>query len=217
MKLVALVIAALVGAGATYAWKTGEITDLRDRLEAAEAAGEAAREADSETSEEESALRARIARMQKRLRRLLARLDRSVEPSTALLEDGRHFGFIKEFIQSEDGTQLVVDIAEFLTGEEADRAAAQAGAIEEGEQVPNDYFIRNENPLLRTLAIAPGPQITLSTWDRHNIPTEKTVDLRTLIRIFEEPDDWEESVSRSGYWLTLEDQTIVVLEEQYVP
>ena len=43
-----------------------------------------------------------------------------------------------------------------LTGQEAVDAAVEAGYIAPGEDLPNDYFIRNENPQKREFTVADG-------------------------------------------------------------
>ena len=58
---------------------------------------------------------------------------------------------------------VVADYAQWLTGDAANQAALEDGAIGEGETVPNDYYIRNQNPQLRTLPVAPEVAINLPT------------------------------------------------------
>lgn len=74
-------------------------------------------------------------------------------PAPALatdLKDGNHHAFVTAF----DGHTVTVDVAQFLTGR-----AGVAAAREAGEE-PFDYFIKNENPRLRTLTVAAGVRIT---------------------------------------------------------
>ncbi|MGH9197349.1 MAG: hypothetical protein ACRD1T_16610, partial [Acidimicrobiia bacterium] len=136
-----------------------------------------------------------------------------IAPPIVELDDGRYFGFIKAVAIDLLPPTLVVDLAEFFTGEEADQARARDGSP--GEDL--DYYIRNVNPLLRQLKMALSVQITLSTWDRHNIPDPKKVDLATFERIFSATKPWEQNVVRNGYWITVTGGRVVELEEQYVP
>lgn len=106
-----------------------------------------------------------------------------------------------------------MDLAEFFTGEEADRARAEDGYP--GEDL--DYYVRNVNPKLRTFLLDHSADITLATWDRHNIPVEKPVEVDTFIRIFTRPKPWEQNVLSNGYWITVTDGIVTKLEEQYVP
>lgn len=55
------------------------------------------------------------------------------------LADGEYFAWLKGLT----GDGVIVDPAEMLTGEEARQAAIEAGIISEGEDLPNDFFIRN--------------------------------------------------------------------------
>lgn len=74
--------------------------------------------------------------------------------------------------------RVTLDVVELLTGAEAARAAAQAGAAE----VPpmNDYYIRNVNPLLRTLLVTPGAPITVNVHGRAESGSTSTDISKTL-------------------------------------
>jgi hypothetical protein len=58
-------------------------------------------------------------------------------------------GFIKRAYEEGGGRKIDIDYADFLTGEEAERAAADAG-----DEVNNDYYIRNVNPKVRTFSVS---------------------------------------------------------------
>ena len=63
-------------------------------------------------------------------------------------------GYIDE-VWEEGGTRYIsIDYAEMLTGQEAMDAAVEAGYIAPGEDLPNDYFIRNDNPQKREFTVA---------------------------------------------------------------
>lgn len=130
------------------------------------------------------------------------------------LEDGKHFGYIRSV--SADDPNIVIDIAEFLSGKKAQEAAEKAGAVEEGEPVPNDYYISNVNPQLRRLTLQPAATIQILNFDTGNLAMEE-VDLRTFARIFQHPKESEAGHLRSGYWVTIVNGEIVGVEEQYVP
>jgi hypothetical protein len=139
------------------------------------------------------------------------------EPDLMHPADGRYFGFISSIDSYPTTTTMVFDPADFLTGARAQRAAEQAGVVKKGEPVPADYYIRNVNHRLHKVLISSAVHITLSTWDRHNIPNPKRVDLPTLERIVRAPRLWEQSVVRNGYWMNVVNGRVVKLEEQYVP
>ena len=138
----------------------------------------------------------------------------SPSPSPAL-EDGRHFGFIESVdIRSLPGT-MVFDLALFLTGDEANQAAAEHG---DETPVPNDYYIVNDNPRLRTLIVSSDIRILLLDW-RH-----------CCDRLFPaDPDRFQDSFFQntypagnykgkfSTYWVTVNGGVVTAIEEQYLP
>jgi hypothetical protein len=135
-------------------------------------------------------------------------------PSPAL-EDGRHFGFIESVdIRTLPGT-MVFDLALFLTGDEANQAAAEHG---DETPVPNDYYIVNDNPRLRSLVVSSDIRILLLDW-RH-----------CCDRLFPaDPDRFQDSFSLtkypagnykgkfSTYWVTVNGGVVTAIGEQYLP
>jgi hypothetical protein len=78
-------------------------------------------------------------------------------PATGL-RDGQHVAHIVAVDPS--ARRITVDVVELFTGQEAARAAAEDNAAE--VPPPNDYYIRNANPALRTLSVVPGASITVN-------------------------------------------------------
>jgi hypothetical protein len=132
------------------------------------------------------------------------------------LEDGRHFGYVKSVDLVGSPETLVFDLAEFLQGEAANEAAREDGVIGDGESVPNDYYIRNRNPLLRTLVLDEDLELTVVDWDHCCVEIEG--DLVLFAAAFEEEDpSGTYRGSRSPYWLTVAGGRVVGIEEQYLP
>lgn len=138
----------------------------------------------------------------------------SASPSPSpTLEDGRHFGYIRS-VDAEART-LRFDLAEFLTGEAANQAAAEHG---DEVPVPNDVYIVNDNPRLRTLPISPR----LEVWV---IDPKRCCDLtRGDVQLFldafatrHHPWDAPYQGRRAPYWITVRDGVIVEIEMQYLP
>lgn len=134
------------------------------------------------------------------------------------------FGFLIEVGPDE----LTADYADFLTGEEANEAAIAAGEIEEGESVPNDYFIRNVNPQLRTLLI-PAPPVVVVPTSETGAVTEVDIPFVEWLGFFDDGRPWplgeapfEEPFFLPGaegapYWLTIVDGSVVQIRQQYLP
>lgn len=82
----------------------------------------------------------------------------AVEPTGDALPDGESFGFLQSVDPS--ARTLSFDLAQLFKGHEAVVAARADGEIEpEATEIANDYYIRNVNPKLRTVAIAPGATV----------------------------------------------------------
>jgi hypothetical protein len=134
----------------------------------------------------------------------------------AELEDGRHFGFVKTV--DIEGLALEFDLAYFLTGDEANEAAEEHG---EEVPVPNDYYIVNDNPRLRTLGVAPDLEILLFDWNRccdETFPAGFEEFAQAIAA--GEPLTIGDRLyygAFSPYWLTVEGGAVTRIEEQYLP
>jgi len=134
-------------------------------------------------------------------------------PDPAALGEGRHFVMAEEVTGSGNDRALVLDLAYFLTGDDANEAAAEHG---EETPTPNGYFIVNDNPKLRTVALSPAATVMY-------IPVESCCDAQEG-----DLSAWADSVNgtvQSDYphmpstwwWVTVQAGRIVAIEQQYLP
>jgi hypothetical protein len=144
----------------------------------------------------------------------------------ALPEGVREFAYVVGIEASDDGTVVVTaDYAQFLTGDEAIQAAIEDGFIVEGETVPNDYYIVNENPQLRELALDPNAPIVLNACfvDGECVTQIRvTIEQWMVLQEGDMPEGLGEGFQWYGegtlpYWVILEGETIIGIEEQYLP
>ena len=75
----------------------------------------------------------------------------------------RGMGYIDKVWESGGVRHISIDFAEMLTGEEAKKAAIEAGELAPDEDLPNDYFIRNVNPKKREFTVSNSVAITTAT------------------------------------------------------
>jgi len=139
----------------------------------------------------------------------------TTEAVKAPLPDGRHFGFIKSIDLNASPATMVFDLAYFLTGDEANAAAAERG---DEVPVPNDYYIVNDNPKLRMLQVSPNVDIELVDWknccDRVFKPNwQKFQDSFAL----DEPPAGRYKGKFTNYWVTVNGGEVVQIQEQFVP
>ena len=140
-------------------------------------------------------------------------------PSTSAgsaLEDGRHFGYVRSI--DVDGGTIEFDLAYFLSGEEANQAYQEATG--DTGPVPNDHFVVNDNPMLRTLALAPDVRLRLLDWN-HCCETFFDGDLALFAQAIEEQADVADGDliyrGQSQWWITVENGVVTEIEEQYSP
>ncbi len=132
--------------------------------------------------------------------------------STGVIEDGRSFVFLKAVANLDTTPNLTFDLGYFLTGEEANQAAADRG---DEVPVPNDYYIINDNPKLRTVPIDPAAEILVYDWAKC-CDSYTSITLERFAGYAADPTRRFHGIS-SPHWITVENGVIVKIEEQYLP
>ncbi len=129
-----------------------------------------------------------------------------------------HFGYIRSVSTAGPAATLAFDEAEFLTGKAAQKAAEEDGAVEPGEPVPNDYYVRNSDKTTQTLRLANDAKITAKRCKlcRHGRPGELGPFLASFMQGRQTYADPYRG-KYSQYWLTIRDGEVVAIDEQYVP
>lgn len=123
-------------------------------------------------------------------------------PGVGALPDGDWYGIVTETSADE----LEFDLACWFTGADAVAAAAEDGE----EPPPNDYYVRNQNDLIRVIAAATDAEVT---WypDFGDPTSEATTTYADWIELIADRD------FTPGVWLEIEDGVIVAIAEQWVP
>jgi hypothetical protein len=142
-----------------------------------------------------------------------------VETRTVTLEpprDTAFFGHIKSLKRQGDHFVMRFDPAWFLGGVTANTAAAEDGAVDPGQPVPNDYYIVDESDRLLTFRVAGNARVRVLTYPGRVHPTRISVAQlaqivrgKSRIRLFEPLD--------SGLWITLHINTVRTIDQQYRP
>lgn len=132
-------------------------------------------------------------------------------PGSPVLEDGRHFVYVRTGSRRVDGTAKVrFDLAYFYTG-----AKAETEAAERGDEVVDGYYIVNDNPRLRTLPVADDVEVVY-------VPEGNCCELQPG-----NIDAWLEAVLATNptdypgtnvpWWFTVEGGQVTRIEQQYLP
>jgi len=131
------------------------------------------------------------------------------------LADGRH----PVYLNGTDvpGRTLTFDVIQFLTGQAANDAY-HADFPEDPEDVPNDYYIVNENPRLRTAPVAESVTVMVLGGGGEWSPDLSPIDFVALpAHLSASPPGEGTALSSSPYWLTVASGVITDIEEQYLP
>jgi hypothetical protein len=132
----------------------------------------------------------------------------TTDSQPAVLVDGRHPVIIKTV--DPDRRTITFDLIQLYWGDDATREAAKD---HQESPPPNDYYIRNLNPRLRTLPVRADAPITCNT-----ITAGYTGSATKNVRL---PLDRLAIVLPHGggglFWITVRHDQVVRIAEQYVP
>ena len=125
------------------------------------------------------------------------------------------FGYIKSLTRDGARYRMRFDPAWMLSGETANVAAAQDGAVEPGEPVPNDNYVINEGKRLVTYFVSPDARVTVLK----SGPDGSRVSVEALARLISRRDapfkPWEPLTT--GFWISVDIDTVRALDQQYRP
>jgi hypothetical protein len=127
------------------------------------------------------------------------------------------FGYIASIAPKGSAYTLRFDPALWLEGRTANVAAAEDGAINPGQPVPNDYWIRNPDHKLLTYILPANAHVTILV----NLQTTK-VGVATLANLLGTAKGcggkYQLRLScRLGFWLGYSIDTVKSLDQQYQP
>jgi len=123
--------------------------------------------------------------------------------TTDSLPDGEWFGYVSDATRDD----LEFDLACWFTGDAAAQAAAEDG---EESPPPNDYYVRNVNPALRTLGVEAAAVVS---W----LPSPGDPSTETTIAFADWVSDRTTRGFQPGVWITIAGGTVTEVREQYVP
>jgi hypothetical protein len=124
------------------------------------------------------------------------------------------FGHIKSLETKGGGFVMRFDPEWFLSGSTASAAAAEDGAVEPGQPVPNDNYRVDERHRLFTYKVPTDAHVTVIT----KAPTGTPITVSQLaaivngtnkLKLFEPLD--------SGAWIVVRDDTVRSIDQQYQP
>ena len=129
------------------------------------------------------------------------------------------FGHIAGLTRSGDGWTMRFDPELFLSGETANKAAAEDGAVEPGQPVPNDNYRLEEGHRLLTYRVPDDAHVRVLT--RKGDPANfgaTPISVAELARVLEGTSDVRlfEPLD-TGVWLAIHGDTVRSIDQQYQP
>ncbi len=135
----------------------------------------------------------------------------SVDPEAESIpqpEAAEQFAFVTKATQSGGKVKLSLDYAQFLTGDAAATAAADAG----GESPPpNDYYILNTNTKVRLLPVAAGAKFTVALSSPDDTKELSAAQFRDVIA------NNTDGAADAPYWFTIKSGVVTGGHEQWTP
>jgi hypothetical protein len=146
------------------------------------------------------------------------------QASERAANDGRHFGYIRELQRQDDGELIVAfDAATWFFNAEAGRAAVEDGVIAGPDELPNGFYIRNLDPTVELLPLAPDADVVLlgrSEDDEGHIG-ENPADVITLERLFEdgalEEPRYRDAWPDAPFWIEFVAGRVERVRQQFLP
>ena len=142
-----------------------------------------------------------------------------METGSASPEENVLFGHIDSLTRKGDHYELRFDPAWFLSGETANAAAAEDGAVEPGEPVPNDNYVVEEGHRLLTYLVPDDAKVSVLT--RGGDPAQlgaTPISVSELARIVQGTSGLDLSESlETGVWITVDVDTVQAIDQQYRP
>jgi hypothetical protein len=129
------------------------------------------------------------------------------------------YGHIHSLARAGDRYELRFDPAWFLSGETANAAAEQDGAVEPGQPVPNDNYVVDESHRTFTYRVPADAHVTVLT--RHGEPAQtgatpisvselaEIVSGSSAMKLFEP--------LTTGVWVTIDGDAVRAIDQQYQP
>ncbi len=138
----------------------------------------------------------------------------TAKPGAGPLGQQTFFGHIRSFKRKGSGYVLRFDPEWFLSGVTANVAAAQDGAVEPGQPVPNDNYRVDESHRVFTYKVPANAHVTVITKAPTGTPITvaqlaEIVDGTSKLKLFEPLE--------SGVWILVHIETVRSLDQQYQP
>ena len=135
-------------------------------------------------------------------------------------ESTNEIGYIRSVYVEKGIKYIEIDYIQWLQGDEALQAMREDGECNGTTEcfVPNDYYIRNQDTTTVTLKLSQKTSFTMQTYkilERGNMTADEKISYTNFASIF--ADSEESSTKFAPYHLTIKNDVVTEVLEQYVP
>ena len=143
-------------------------------------------------------------------------VDRTQKQGAGPPEVRWEYGYVKSLTVKGAGYVLRFDPAWLLSGETANVAAAEDGAVEPGQPVPNDNYVVDEGHRLLTYLVPADAAVTVLA----DSPTGTPITVAQIARLVAGDNPLGKPLFEplsTGFWIEYRIDTVRSLQQQYKP
>jgi len=133
----------------------------------------------------------------------------------------KQIGYIKNVYEKDGKRYLDIDYVQYLSGEEAIKAMKEDGKCpadiypDPTQCIPNGYYIRNQNPKIRTFEISKDAEISRTTAFEYSSSGIKIINYNEFKNLFAARDSYFKSTI--PFHIEILNDVVVKITEQFIP
>lgn len=137
-------------------------------------------------------------------------------------DSGTLVAYVEQIYQENGRSFLNADFIEWYEGEEANRVFLEREQDSGMTESPTGYYIVNDDPKVQKLEIAADAKVLMQIYNRTgkieeaDIVWNEQISIEKFIALFQEDADLN-MLKSFPYHLTIENDTIVQITQQYIP
>jgi len=207
--IIIVTLAVLVAGGGTYFWRESSNKEGAEQFQ--------------RVQEENQKLQERVNQLQNQITQLQVQKETpesKEEMSSQPTGTEKAMGYIKTVYESGGKRYLNIDYIQWLTGDEAIKAMREDGKCpvdiypDPSYCIPNGFYIRNQNPKIRTFEISKDVQISRVTAFDYSPTGVKSISYEELKNLFTPTDSYFKNIP---FHIEVVNGLVVKITEQYIP
>lgn len=139
-------------------------------------------------------------------------------------QTAKQMGYIQKVYAQNQKEYLDIDYIQYLSNDEAIRAIIEDGECpadiypDPAYCIPDGYYIRNQNPQIRTLEISPDVSIKIADEKFQSSTWDKKVNYQEFKMIFNQPTPAQKDlIVEIPFNIEISNNIITKIEQQYIP